>query len=427
MILRTIRPFLVLALLLAVSGRGETVDRIVAVVGSEAIIESELRSQVLLYQAQLGLSPSEAEVEELEGEVLESMIENRILLVEAEKETLEVDREEVETAMEDAIGEIRERFPTEEDFQNELEKEGMTLRDLKERYREEVKRSLLVQKLVQKRLAPKVSVTHLEVERFYRENPDSIPSEPEAVRLSHILIPILPSEQAERKAQEAVQEILSALEAGVSFSHLAEVHSEDPGSKDKGGDLGYFGRGEMVPEFEQASFSLEVGEITAIRSRFGYHVIRCEGKRENEVRARHILVRVPLSRSDTLRAKDVAEEVRAKAASGEDFSGLVSEYSQDPSTKDRGGELGLFSLEELPPPFDEVVKDLGAGGTAGPILSEFGYHIVKVDEKREARAPTFEEMRDRLKAYLTERKMAEEYEKWMEKLKQKVYVENRLK
>ncbi len=183
----------------------------------------------------------------------------------------------------------------------------------------------------------------------------------------------------------------------------------------------------MVPEFEQASFSLQVGEITAVRSRFGYHVIRCEDKRENEVRARHILVRVPISRSDTLRAKEVAEEVRAKAASGEDFSALVSEYSQDPSTKDRGGELGLFSLEELPPPFDEVVKDLGPGQTGGPILSEFGYHIVKVVEKTEARTPTLEEMRDRLKAYLTQRKMAEEYEKWMEKLRQQVYVENRLK
>ncbi len=427
MVIRAVRPFLLLPLLLAFSGEAETLDRIVAVVGSEAITERELRSQVLLYQAQLGLSPSEAEVEELGREVLESMIENRILLVEAEKETLEVDREEVDKAMEDAIREIRERFSTEEDFQNELEKEGMSLRDLKERYREEVKRSLLVQKLVQKRLAPKVSVTHLEVERFYRDNPDSIPSQPEAVSLAHILIPILPSEQAERKAQEKVQEILSALEAGVSFSHLAEVRSEDSGSKDKGGDLGYFGRGEMVPEFEQASFSLQVGEITAVRSRFGYHVIRCEDKRENEVRARHILVRVPISRSDTLRAKEVAEEVRAKAASGEDFSALVSEYSQDPSTKDRGGELGLFSLEELPPPFDEVVKDLGPGQTGGPILSEFGYHIVKVVEKTEARTPTLEEMRDRLKAYLTQRKMAEEYEKWMEKLRQQVYVENRLK
>lgn len=407
--------------------RAEVADEIVAVVGREAITRTEMESQLLLYRSQLGLVPSEGEeTERLRREILETMIENRLLLAQAEKETLEVKREEVESALENAIRQMRERFPTEEEFQAQLDKERTTLEGLKERHREEMRRTLLVQKLIQKRLTPKVSVTYLDAERFYNENPDSIPTEPAAVRLSHILIVIVPSETVEKRAQEEVQEILAAIEAGVSFSHLAKKHSDDPRTRDKGGDLGYFARGEMVPEFEEAAFSLKTGEMAPIRSRFGYHIIRCEGRRGEEVKVRHILVKVAPSNQDTLRAEATAEEVRRRAISGEDFASLASEYSQDPTTKDRGGELGMFPPEELPSPFAETVKGLGAGEIAGPMLSEFGYHVVKVLERREARTPTFEEIRDRLKAYLTQRKMEEEYKKWIEKLKEEIYVDNRL-
>jgi len=280
--------------------------------------------------------------------------------------------------------------------------------------------------LIQKRLAPKVLVTHLDVERFYEENPDSIPKQPATVRLAHILILLLPSEGAEKRAQEELEEIVAAIDAGVGWDYLAEKHSDDRGTKYGGGDLGYFKRGEMVPEFEEAAFSLKVGEITAVRSRLGYHLVKCEAKRNEEVRARHILLKVVPSRSDTLRARSIAEEAKKRAISGEDFSALVSEYSQDQASREKKGELGAFAVEDLPSPLDEAVRGVEPGGIGGPILSEFGYHVVKVLDKKEARTPTFEEIKDRLKTYLTQRQMEEEYRKWIERLREEVYIESRL-
>ncbi len=407
---------------------GEIVDQVVAVVGREVITETELESQFLLYQAQLGLGPGELEeTEKLRREVLETMIENRILYAQAEKETLEVTREEVESALETAVSQMRERFASEEEFQAQLERERLTLEGLKGRHREEMRRSLLVQKLIQKRLTPRVSVTHLDVERFYRESPDSVLAEPATLRLAHVLIPVVPSEETEQTARRRVQEILSAINAGASFSHLARERSDDSGTRDKGGDLGYFKRGEMVPEFEQAAFSLAAGEMTVIRSRFGYHIIRAEGKRDEEVRVRHILVRVAATRGDTLRARDLAEKAKERAISGEDFASLVEEYSQDPSSKEMGGELGTFAAGELPPAFAEAVGELETGEIGGPVMTEFGYHVLKVLDKKEARTPSFGEIKERLKAYLTQKRMEEEYQKWISKLKEEIYLENRLR
>ena len=401
-----------------------TAERIVAVVGSDVITESELQDALTLLEAQL-VSP--VPEESLKTQVLDQMIENRILVSQAKAETVQVTHDEIEEALGSSIGEIKSRFATEDEFYKELEKENTTIGELKKRYRDEIEDRLLVQKLVDKNLKRNIRVSDTDVRNFYDSKKDSIADQPPAVRLAHILIVPKPGKSAEERARNLINTILTKIERGVDFAQLARQYSADEATASKGGDLGTIRRGQLQePEFERALFSMIPAEVTVAPSLFGYHIIQCIEKRDTAIRARHILIPVVATRSDTLEARSLAGSLVEKARAGGDFAELAKEYSDDAQTREEGGELGFFPVDDLFSPFDKVVSSMKPGEVSDVVEGDFGYHVIKLQERVEGRGATFEDVKDDLREILYQRELADAYDRWLERLKKGIYIEKRL-
>jgi peptidyl-prolyl cis-trans isomerase SurA len=414
-------------LLSSLSSAQEVLDRIVAVIGNQIILESELKAQLALYATQFGVDlKDEQKRKELEKELLEQMINDNLLLIQAQKDTtIEVTPKEVETGVEEQLKKVKSQFASEEAFQDQLKAEGLTENELKKKYKEQIKKQMLIERLTSRKLS-KVSVSTKEVRDFYQTYQDSIPDQPESIKLNHILLGIKTNQTTLDSLKKKAEMILNLAKKGEDFASLASEYSDDPTGKN-GGDLGFFKRGDMIEKFEKVAFALNPGEISdLVETEFGYHIIKVEEKTDDEVHARHILVLVRPSREDTIRVKTQADSLRQRILAGEDFGKLAKEYSSDEESRKMGGELGWYPVAQMTPEFREGVKDLKIGEISEPIQSQFGIHILKVLDRKEQRKLTLEDDWDTIKDMARRRKTNQEVAKWVEKMRQETYVEIRL-
>ncbi|MBN2407256.1 MAG: peptidylprolyl isomerase [Elusimicrobia bacterium] len=256
------------------------VDRVVARVNDEVILLSEfnLRSDQITseYEKILTGPDKDKKLKELRTDILEQMIDEKLLLQKAEKDGIHVTNAEIDQG----IDEIRGRFASEVEFQNEISKQGLT----GEGFRENVEKQLKVIKLINQNVKAKIEPpTEDEVRKYYDENEAEMMS-PEQIRAKHILVRTseeTSQEEAKKKIDKIYEEVKKDPE---KFSSFAEKYSEGP-SASLGGDLGYFARGDMVKEFEDVAFGMEVGELSKpVKTRFGYHIIKLVGKKSSEKR-----------------------------------------------------------------------------------------------------------------------------------------------
>jgi peptidyl-prolyl cis-trans isomerase SurA len=406
----------------------EVIDRIVAIVGNRVILASELASQIQLQAFQTGRQPkTKEELQQMQNEVLEQMISDQLFLMAAQEDTsITVRPEEVEQALDDHIARVAQGFESNEKFLEALAAEELTIRDLKKQYRSEIENQILKQRFIQKKLSS-ISVSRREVEDFYKKYKDSIPGQPEAVKLAHILIPIEPSQRVEDSVKELAMELRRRVLEGADFAAISAQYSS-MGAGANGGDLGYVSREDVVPEFARAAFKLSVGDISGvIRTQFGYHIIKCEGKKGDRLKLRHNLLAVEPSGEDTMRAIRLADSLLQEARNGADFAQLAKMFSADNETRAQGGELGWFATEQLPAEFAAEVSGWKTPGEyKGPIQSQFGLHILKLLDYQPARQFTLKDDYDRIKEMARQQKAAKVIEEWISKIKKKTYIEYRL-
>ncbi|MFQ6032816.1 MAG: peptidylprolyl isomerase [Candidatus Zixiibacteriota bacterium] len=416
-----------LFLLISFSQAQEVLDRIVAVVGNQIILESELKAQLALYATQLGIDLKDQQRQkQIEAELLEQMINDNLLLIQAQRDTtIEVTSKEVETKVLEQLEKVKSQFASEEAFKDQLKAEGLTENELKKKYRDQIKKQMLIDRLVSKKLS-KVSVTTKEVKDFYQTYKDSIPDQPESIKLSHILLEIKPSQSTLDSLRRKAEMILDLAKKGEDFASLASRYSDDPTSKN-GGDLGFFKKGDMIEKFEKVAFALEPGEISdLVETEFGYHIIKVEEKKEDAVHARHILILLRSSEEDTMRVQEFADTLYHRLLEGADFGELAKQYSADEESRKLGGELGWYPVAQMTPEFKEGVKHLKLGEISKPLQSQFGIHILKVFDRKEQKKLTLEDDWDLIKDMARRKKTNQEVEKWVEKMRQETYVEIRL-
>jgi peptidyl-prolyl cis-trans isomerase SurA len=414
------------SLLLCSSSAQQVLDRIVAVVGDQIILESELNMQLELYLSQMRITPkSERERSQLKRELLDQIINDRLLLVAAQKDTLiEVTTQEVDEAVKNQLKKVKSEF-SEEAFKAQLKAEGLTETELRKKYREQIKNQMMIDRLIASKLS-KVSVSTREVKDFYQSYKDSIPDQPEAVKLSHILLEIKPSEETSDSLKKKAGMILKLAKGGKDFAQLASQYSDDPTGKE-GGNLGFFRKGDMIPKFEEVAFALEPGEISdVVETEFGYHIIKVDEKKDDQVHARHILLLIQPSQKDTSQVEEMADSLFQRLLGGADFGELAKEFSVDEESKKLGGELGWYPVDQLTPEFKEGVKNLKMGEISPPLISQFGIHVIKVLDRKEQRKLTLEDDWDAIKNMVRRKKTNELVERWAEKLKQDTYIEIRL-
>ncbi len=406
----------------------EIVDQIVAVVGDRAILASELAVQIQLLAFQSGRQPKiEQELEQLKHDILQRMVSDQLFLLAAQEDTsITVRSEEVDQALDDEIARIAQSFESNEKFLEALAAEGLTIRELKKQYRSEIENQILKQRFIQKKVST-VSISRHEVEEFYARFKDSLPGQPEAVKLAHILIPVEPSQKVEDSVKGLASELRQKVLDGADFAAISTQYSS-LGAGANGGDLGYVSKDDVVEEFARAAFNLSVGDVSGvIRTQFGYHIIKCEGQREDRFKLRHILLSVQPTGQDTLRAVQLADSLLAEARQGADFQQLAKTFSTDNNTRAQGGELGWFATEQLPSEFaSEIIGWNTPGEYKGPVYSQYGLHILKLLDYQLAREFTLKEDYDKIKELARQEKTSKMIDKWVSEIKEKTFIEYRL-
>ena len=270
--------FAILCLFLAGSLGAKVINKTVATVDGEVILMSEYerraRPVIEEYEKFLTGPDKEIKIKELKEKIIEQMIDEKILIQEGKKKKIKVNNKEIQ----DGIEEIKKRFATEEEYNQELAKQGIS----GEKFKEQVKEQLMVIKLIDQEVkAQVVSPTDSEIEDFYKQNEAEM-VEPEQVRVRHILIKVDENTNKE-EALKRIKEILKEAKKGkTSFAELAKKYSEDT-SAPRGGDVGFFIRGQMVRKFEEVAFALQVGQISdVVETEYGYHIIQCIEKKAGE-------------------------------------------------------------------------------------------------------------------------------------------------
>lgn len=409
-------------------GQRETVDQIVAVVGDEVIVASELSNQIQLAVLQSGLRPkTEAELDQLQKDILDQMISDRLFLLAAREDTsIAVRDEEIDNALEEQVARISQNFASYDDFLAALADEGLTVRELKRRYRKDIENQLLKQRYIQKKLVT-ISVSRQEVVEFYNEFKDSIPDQPEAVRLAHILLTYQPSQAVEDSIKDLVSQLRQRILDGADFAVVSSQYSTG-GAGVNGGDLGYVSRDDVVPEFARAAFNLSEGDISGvIRTQFGYHVIKCEAKQGDRLHLRHLLVEVPPLVQDSLNTRQLADSLLEAVRGGDDFEQIAKVFSADNDTRAHGGELGWFAAAQLPQEFADVVTGWNTPGEyRGPVQSRYGLHILKLLDYQPARKYSIDEDFDQIRELARQDKTGRLVDQWIEEFKKTTYISYRL-
>ena len=411
---------------LALYGRAaaqEVLDRIVAVVDDKIILQSELVQFTTQTAFQLGLNPQRdpEKFEELRLQALQNLVNQKVMLTKAQEDSITVDERQIEQVLDERMKAIVQQLGSEQKAEEYF---GQPLRKIRKLFRTDIEEQLMVRNLQQKKMRD-LKVSRREVEQFYQTYKDSLPMLHASVRLSHVLLNIQASDEAVQVAREKITSIQKRIQEGEDFALLAGQYSEDPGSSKRGGELGFIQRGDFVREFEEAAFALEPNQVSEIvRTQFGFHIIKLLERRGEKINVRHILIRVPTVAGDEQRTRERAGQIRDDILAGNlSFAEAAKQYSNDQTTNEKGGDLGWFEADQLQiAAFREAARTLALGEISEPLKTEFGFHIVRLEEKREARKLTLEEDWDRLQELALNHKAEGEFRQWVEGLKRQIYV-----
>jgi len=282
----------------------QIVEKVIAEVGSEVISLAELKEHVSVLRARSLQVPDDAECI-----ILENLLIDRLLIHQAKLDSLEVSDEEIEEQLEGRINHILALMDYDEKrFEDYY---GMSVRDVKERFREDIRNQILAQRMRAK-ILENVHITPSEVIAYFNNlPPDSIPYFNMQVEVAELAVKVQPNDSAKSKARSTAELLRQRILNGEDFAQLAKQYSDDLSSASRGGDLGWVKRGTFVPEFEAAAFNLQPGELSpVVETEFGYHIIQLLQRRGELIHVRHILIRPIVDESDVQRTEQLLDSLR---------------------------------------------------------------------------------------------------------------------
>jgi peptidyl-prolyl cis-trans isomerase SurA len=367
-------------------------DGVAATVDGTPILFSEieeLRGAMLQQRPGFSSLPVSAQ----RNEALNRMVDDKVLLAKAKQDTtLRVSDKDVDARVADMYARVAQQQGGERQLEIALRQAtGMSLGQFKMRMSEQVRENMYRQR-VQMKYVGDPQPSQLQVREFFEKYRDSLPVQYDVVRLSHLQWRVKAGEALEKEARARGEALIARLDKGESFAELAKLHSDDFSGKE-GGDLGYTKRGTLDPDYERAAFSLDAGDYTRrpVRTRYGFHIIRATGTRDNEVRTSHILIRVTPSAADSVRARTFLDSLSRTLTTADAFKAAARSLSEDRKTRDLGGDLGWFSRDSLAGSYKAVVDSLPEGGVSRSVTIGENYHLFRVDRKVAERRLSLEE------------------------------------
>jgi peptidyl-prolyl cis-trans isomerase SurA len=400
-------------------------DRIVAVVGKECILESDLNAQTEFYSFNNHVDPATPGLKE---QLLDEMINQKLMLARAIEDTLINVREEDVTAQLDAL--IAQRVQQAGSEKKLEEVYNMPISKMKREFRDDTRKQLLVQNLQQLKFGD-IQSTKREVEEFYATYKDSLPVVPEEMELYHVFRLPKKSDASKSIVRAKAQRILDSIKAGGDFAVYAKKYSDDPGTQSFGGDLGFARRGQFFKEFEEALFALKDNEFANIvETPIGFHIMQLLERRGESVHARHILFKVNQDPAEAESTKTFLSGLKDSVLHGATFSDLAKRYSEDKESAPLGGLLGRFTINQFDKSLLATVKDLNAGDISNPSEVDYattkGYHIVYVKDRVSEHKMTLTGDWKRLEQLATGNKRNTEYQIWLKTLRTEIYWEKKL-
>lgn len=343
-------------------------DGIVAVIGNKIILKSDIEQE---YLQQLG-QPGSKITPEMRCQILDQLLTAKLLVRQAEADSLKISDDEVNGQIDRRIRYFSQMVGGAEKLE---EFYGKSILEIKEEFKGPVKEQILAGKM-QEKLTKEVSISPAEVNNYFNEIPvDSLPFYDSELEVGQLVLFPEVTEVQKQYTIEKLEGIRARIQKGEKFETLAILYSQDPGSAPKGGDLGYFGRGEMVPEFEAAAFRLKPGEVSGIiRTKYGYHLLQLVERRGERVNARHILIKPPVSNSELEKTRKHLDSIKTQLENGQiTFREAVKKYSMDEESKANGGMIqnpqngqNAFTPDQMQPEIYFQVEKLNAGQFSSP-------------------------------------------------------------
>ena len=349
---------------------GQVIDRIVAEVGNNVIMQSEIEMEYNQMREKMGVSD-----DSVKCYILRQKILDYVLLTKGQLDSVEVSEDRVNYELDKRIRYFASQFGGGEKAMEEYY--GKTIAQIKEDNRDKIRNSMLIQEMQGKALGG-VKVSPTDIKKLFNEyTRDSLPFYSAEVELAQMIIEPKVSKEAKQIALEKITEIRDRILNGENFNVLALIYSEDKGSAVKSGELGYFSRGDMVPEFEATAFRLKPDSISKIiETKYGYHIMKLIDRKGERLNVRHILIRPQIFKSDVQKAKELMDsiiwEIKKDSLKFED---AAKKYSDDASTKSNGGFISESNTGTYRVPIDELdqaiyfrIESLNPGDMTEPEL-----------------------------------------------------------
>ena len=391
----------------------ELVDRVVAVVGDTTLLLSDVQEELAQLRASGRPVPTDPQGQSaLVQQIVDGRVDELIALQAAKREGIQVSDQEAGQIVDREIAEIRGRFPSEDAFRAALAQSGFTPEEFRAFRVEQTRSRIMVQRFIARRTgdALRPAVSEEEIRAAFEARKGQLGARPATVSIEQVIVEPVPSDSAKAAARGEAEQVVAELRQGGDFEVLARRFSDDPGSKERGGDLGWFKQGQMVRPFEAVAFALRPGDVSGIvETQFGYHVIKLEKVRGGERQARHILIRPEVTDADRARARERADSVLAAARAGASMSTLAERYNT-PADQRYAADV---PLDRLPPAYGPALEGATAGSVIGPIQVEggtngVGWVVAKVLERQEAGEFTLADLRDQIREALQQEKIQQQ-------------------
>jgi peptidyl-prolyl cis-trans isomerase SurA len=359
------------------------IDQVVAVVGSNIILESDVENTYLQMRAQGMTSTGD-----MKCEVLEDLLTQKLMLNQAKVDSIEVTEGQVERELDNRLQMFIDQIGSQERLEAYYNK---SLLEIKDDFRKLILEQLLTQQM-QSTIASEITVTPSEVKIFYRNTPkDSLPMIPAQIEYSQLLRNPPFSEQSKLAVRQRLLDLRKRIIEGGDFATLAILYSEDPGSAKKGGELGYLSKNDLVPKFANAAFSLKQGAVSPIvETKFGFHIIQMIDRKGERINVRHILIKPKVTAEEKEQALSFLDSlVRQIRMDSILFLTAVRFFSEDEDTRVNGGIMvnpqtgdTKFQLEQLEQATAEAVRSLETGKVSDPFESNdmTGNKVFKIIE-----------------------------------------------
>jgi peptidyl-prolyl cis-trans isomerase SurA len=404
------------------------IDKIIAKVDDYIILKSELERSYLDF-----LSRGEMRGSNAKCQILQQLVVNKMLMAQSEIDSIFVDDAEVNRNLDRRMSVMAQQFGGEEAIEKAYEK---SIEQIRAEIFDNIKEQLTIQRM-QSELTSELKVTPSEVKKFFKNIPqDSLPYFSTEVSIAQIVKDPKPGKSQKEKVRNLMLDIRSRIESGESFATLAKQYSQDPGSAANGGQLGFYGRGELAPEYEAAALSMKPGEMSMpVETQFGFHLIQLQEKRGNTYRTKHILITPQPNQADYDKAEKYLDSLRTLIQlDSMTFQAAAKEYSDDQLTSSAGGffqdETGALRVpaEQLDPNIFFTIDTMKIGNITKPIRFQkedgsYSFRVIYYKDKIAPHQANLDIDYQKIAAATLGQKKNARISQWFEKARGNVFIE----